>query len=88
MVTGLVVNDQVSVPRAVRRRLRAAVHRVELKEQPHWDGQPQSTAALRGRLAFVAMVCKPQAQPLEGRLQKALTQKDPLTDESPQGPLA
>ena len=90
MVTGLVVNDQVSVPRAVRRRLRAAVHRVELKEQPHWDGQPQSTAALRGRLAFVAMVCKPQAQALEDRLHRALTQKDPLTDEppSPQGPIA
>ena len=90
MVTGLVVNDQVSVPRAARRRLRAAVHRVELKEQPHWDGQPQSMAALRGRLAFVAMVCKPQAQPLFNRLQTALAAKDRPDSEppSPEGSLA
>ena len=90
MVTGLVVNDQVSVPRAARRRLRAAVHRVELKEQPHWDGQPQSMAALRGRLAFVAMVCKPQAQPLVDRLQRAFAAKDRPDSEppSPEGSLA
>lgn len=90
MVTGLVVNNQVSVPRAARRRLRAAVHRVELKEQPHWNGQPQSMAALRGRLAFVSMVCKPQAQPLVDRLQRALAQDERPDSEppSPQGSLA
>ncbi|MFM8737639.1 MAG: reverse transcriptase family protein, partial [Betaproteobacteria bacterium] len=53
MVTGLVVNDQVSVPRAVRRRLRAAVHQVEQGGQAHWDGLPQDLAALKGRLGFV-----------------------------------
>lgn len=90
MVTGLVVNEQVSVPRATRRRLRAAVHRVELEEQPHWDGQPQSTASLRGRLAFVAMVCKPQAQALIDRLHKALGEEAQADGEphSPQGAFA
>ncbi|MFM8738520.1 MAG: RNA-directed DNA polymerase, partial [Betaproteobacteria bacterium] len=62
MVTGLVVNDQVSVPRAVRRRLRAAVHQVEQGGQAHGDGLPQDLAALKGRLGFVAMVQNAQAQ--------------------------
>lgn len=74
MVTGLVVNQKVGVPRSVRRRLRAAVHHVECNERVFWDGQTQSISALQGRLAFVAMACKPQAQPLIDRLRKACTE--------------
>jgi hypothetical protein len=73
MVTGLVVNDQVAVPRAIRRRLRAAVHRLEKNTDMHWSGQSQSIEELRGRLAFVAMACKPQALPLINRLEMACT---------------
>ena len=39
VVTGLVVNDQVSVPRRVRRRLRAAVHRAEQGQAPLWHDE-------------------------------------------------
>ena len=79
MVTGLMVNEQVSVPRAVRRRLRAAVHQAEQGLSPHWDGVPQDMAALKGRLGFVAMVQPAQAAPLQGRLQVALDAARPAT---------
>jgi len=37
-VTGLTVNRQVSVPRAIRRRLRAAVHASDQGITPTWKG--------------------------------------------------
>jgi hypothetical protein len=69
MVTGLVVNDQVAVPRAVRRQMRAAVHRVEQGRELE---NGLSIDQLRGRLAFVAMVHEPHAQALRTRLHAAL----------------
>ncbi|MEN9417934.1 MAG: hypothetical protein RI988_1554 [Pseudomonadota bacterium] len=54
--TGLVVNEQVSVPRRVRRRLRAAVHRQSVEGKSTWHGEPQSGASLKGRLAFLSMM--------------------------------
>ena len=74
MVTGLVVNQQVSVPRSVRRRLRAAVHHAETGEPWHWNGEPEGVHELRGRLAFVRMVRAQQAQPLIDRLHRACTE--------------
>ena len=68
MVTGLVVNQQVSVPRHIRRRLRAAVHRVEQGGVAQWDGAEQSAAALRGRVAFVKMVHAQEGRALLQRL--------------------
>ena len=68
MCTGLVVNEQVSVPRRLRRRLRAAVHQAAQGRGSHWHGQPQTTGSLMGRLAFLGMV-----HPEEGaRLRQAL----------------
>ncbi len=80
MVTGLVVNDQVSIPRKVRRRLRAAVHRVQGGEVSHWHGSEQTTTALQGRLAFLQMVHTDEALTLkqrliEGTARGALTKK-------------
>jgi retron-type reverse transcriptase len=75
MVTGLVVNQQVSVPRSARRRLRAAVHHAETGGPLHWNGQPEGLDALRGRLAFVRMVDAAQAQPLVDRLRRLCTEK-------------
>ena len=69
MVTGLVVNDQVAVPRALRRQMRAAVHRVE-QGQSLEDGQ--TIDQLQGHLAFVAMVHEPHAEKLRARLNAAL----------------
>ncbi len=71
MVTGLVVNQQVSVPRHIRRRLRAAVHRVEQGGVSQWDGAEQSAAALRGRVAFVKMVHAQEGRSLLRRLRHA-----------------
>ncbi len=57
-VTGLVVNgDRPTLPRAERRRLRAAAHHHAAGRPLHWrDGRPMSEAALRGRLALLHMV--------------------------------
>ena len=72
MVTGLVVNDQVSVPRRIRRRLRAAVHRVEQGQTPTWHEQPDPLDALKGRLGFVRMVHPQEGTRLLQRLGQAL----------------
>ena len=68
MVTGLVVNDQVSVPRRIRRRLRAAVHRAEQGQVPLWHDEEQGLDALQGRLAFVRMVHPEEGTALMKRL--------------------
>jgi hypothetical protein len=71
MCTGLVVNEQVSVPRRVRRRLRAAVHQASQGRGSHWHGQPQSSGSLKGRLAFLGMVHPEEADRLARRLREA-----------------
>ena len=70
--TGLVVNDKVAVPRAIRRRLRAAVHAVEQGREPTWHGREDTAAALGGRLNFLASVQPEKAAPLKERLARAL----------------
>jgi retron-type reverse transcriptase len=62
VVTGLVVNDKVSVPRTIRRRLRAAVHRATSQNLPDklvWHSRNMSVQELEGRIAFVG-VAHPQ----------------------------
>jgi retron-type reverse transcriptase len=68
VVTGLVVNDQVSVPRRIRRRLRAAVHHAEQGQVPLWHDEEQGLDALQGRLAFVRMVHPEEGAALMQRL--------------------
>jgi hypothetical protein len=48
------------------------VHQVEQGSQAHWAGLPQDTAALKGRLGFVAMVQPGHAAPLLARLEAGL----------------
>jgi retron-type reverse transcriptase len=67
IVTGLVVNDGVSVPRRIRRRMRAAIKRVESGEHPLWHGKPESVDALRGRIAFVEAVNPKHGEQLKAR---------------------
>ena len=73
--TGLVVNDRVSVNRETCRRLRASVHALELGRPLLWDGNPETVAQLRGRLAFLASVKKEEGARLMARLDAALMQK-------------
>lgn len=73
--TGLVVNDRVSVNREKCRRLRAAVHALEMGRPLLWDGKPETVAQLRGRLAFLASVKAEEGARLMARLEAALRQK-------------
>lgn len=68
IVTGLAVNERVSVPRRIRRRLRAAVHAIEQGRDTHWHGKPQTKAALAGRIAFVKGVNENEGHDLMLRL--------------------
>jgi len=68
IVTGLVVNEKVNIPRRLRRRMRAAVHAVENGRVPHWNNAPESVESLRGRLAFSQGINPEQAGPLVRRL--------------------
>jgi hypothetical protein len=71
MVTGLVVNRQVSVPRRLRRRMRAAVHAVEQGRSPSWHGEMTTVSSLRGRLAFTQAINPAEAERLVRRLEAA-----------------
>jgi retron-type reverse transcriptase len=68
VVTGLVVNEQVSIPRRIRKRLRAAVHQIEQGRDPHWHGSTMNRSALEGRLAFLKMIHSDEADVLRSRL--------------------
>lgn len=60
-VTGVVVNEVLGLPRAERRRLRAAVHRA--RGEAARAGRPlQLDAALRGKLAYLRMLNPAQAE--------------------------
>ena len=56
IVTGLIVNDQVSVPRETRRMLRAAVHRLQKGHTPLWNGETVSSDYVIGYLHFVQSI--------------------------------
>jgi len=68
LVTGLVVNDCVNVPRYVRRRLRAAVHRASHDDRAVWNGAPASRSTLLGVLAFVGATQPQEAARLRAKL--------------------
>lgn len=68
IVTGLVVNETPNLPRRLRRRLRAAVHRRLQNEPIHWHGKPMDAAQLAGRIAFLGLVRPEEARKLRSRL--------------------
>ena len=68
MVTGLVVNVKPNVPRRIRRRLRAAVHRCSNNQKAVWQDRPMSMDQLNGRLAFLSMVQPDEAAHLKAKL--------------------
>jgi retron-type reverse transcriptase len=72
VVTGLVVNSGVAVPRRIRRRLRAAVHQVKHGRQATWHGKPDRLDALRGRIAFVQSVNETHGMKLKTSYAEAL----------------
>jgi RNA-directed DNA polymerase len=56
MCTGLVVNDKVSVPRRLRRNLRAALHAMQEGKKPTWNGKTVSSSVIRGWLEYLRMI--------------------------------
>ncbi len=77
--TGLVVNDKVSVPRNIRRRIRAAIHSLENDNKLHWNGEQMSTSSLRGRIEFVKMVSPDTGSGLAERYRLAITRSTKKT---------
>jgi len=55
MVTGLAVNVKPTLPRAIRRSIRAAVHAASTGRKVLWKGLPASPEVLRGLIAHLAM---------------------------------
>ena len=82
IVTGLVVNQKVNIPRRLRRRMRAAVHAVERGIEPHWNNTPEAIGSLEGRLAFSYGMNPQQAAPLLARLKSARRWESSDDDES------
>lgn len=72
VVAGLVVNDKPDIPRRLRRRLRAAVHRRVQGETPTWHGAPMGDDELRGRIAYLNLV-----QPEEARRYREALRAEP-----------
>lgn len=56
LVTGLVTNDHVSVPKRLRRWLRAVRHAMSLGKTPHQNGSPMTPAQVQGWSAYLASI--------------------------------
>ena len=57
-VTGLVVNNGVSVNKKYRKLVRAAAHRIEQNQVPTWLGKAVTKSSIRGRIDFINSVQK------------------------------
>jgi hypothetical protein len=69
-VTGLTVNSKVSVPRAIRRRLRAAVHQFMENGKAEWKGHEIGMSELRGHINYVTSIQPEVGEKLRKRLKK------------------
>lgn len=72
MVTGVVVNDQLSTPRHLRRQLRAILHNARRTglEAQNREGHPDYAAHLRGLIAHVHAVNPTQGKKLLRELER------------------
>lgn len=76
-ITGLVVNKKVAVPRSERRKLRAILHKAKFTGLPAQNAanHPHFEEHLRGKISFVHMVNRDQAQKLERAFDAVRTRK-------------
>jgi retron-type reverse transcriptase len=56
LVTGLVTNDKVSVPKRIRRWLRAVQHAMTSGRQPHAHGTELTQDQVRGWMSHLASI--------------------------------
>jgi retron-type reverse transcriptase len=85
IVTGLVVNDKVSVPRRLRRQLRAAAHRVArhgTAAELSLHGRPMNLRELAGHVAFIGVAHPEESRALAQQLRagRAIGCGTPETD--------
>ena len=76
LCTGLVVNENVNIPRKVRKRLRAAVHAFQAGKNVTWNGEMTTLSSLRGRLEFLRMVSPRNASDLLAKYEVANAEKE------------
>jgi hypothetical protein len=76
VVTGLVVNDGVATPRALRRRLRAILHNAASGglEAQNREARPHFRAYLQGQIAHVHAANATHAAQLAADLRRLTTQ--------------
>lgn len=70
MVTGLAVNERPTLPRALRRSIRAAVHAAANGRSVRWKGAPASSHVLHGLLGHLAMTRPGEAREHRTRLER------------------
>ncbi|MEO0740650.1 MAG: reverse transcriptase family protein [Bacteroidota bacterium] len=87
-VTGLVVNEKLSVDRRTMRRFRATLRQIELDgpKGKHWGDAPDVLAAVHGFASFVAMVDAERGAPLVARTHALLVKHRWAPDRSAQRP--
>ena len=76
LCTGLVVNENVNIPRKVRKLLRAAVHAFQAGKNVTWNGEMTTLSSLRGRLEFLRMVSPRNASDLLAKYEVANAEKE------------
>jgi RNA-directed DNA polymerase len=70
-VTGLTVNKKVSIPRHLRRRIRAVIHRLSLNREITWKGKNLSLASLQGHISYLNAVHPELAQKYRSQFPKS-----------------
>jgi retron-type reverse transcriptase len=77
-VTGIVVNDKISIDRKTLRKFRAVLHQAENNgiENLHWGNSPDLIASLRGYANFVFMVDKEKGYNFQQQVKRIIEKYD------------
>ena len=77
-VTGIVVNDKLSIDRKTLRKFRAVLHQAETRglENLRWGSAPDLIAALRGYANFVFMVDKEKGYAFQQQVRRLIEKYD------------
>ncbi len=77
-VTGIVVNDKISIDRKTLRKFRAALHQAENKglENLNWGNSPDVVASLKGYANFVFMVDKEKGYIFQQQVKRIIEKYD------------
>lgn len=69
-VTGIIVNDKISVSRHLRRNIRAAINNIKNGKQPYLNGRDISITQIKGYINYIEGISKEQAVALRKELYK------------------